>query len=66
MGIDNLWFLIFKKARIKECNSTRKRIFLEKRYWTQIRPDGLIFGCYQVELKSFGKFQIFTKSGNNV
>ena len=39
---------------------------LRTRLWTQIRPDGLIFNVYEDELKSFGIFQVFTKSRNNV
>ena len=37
---------------------------LRSRYWTQIRPDGLIFDPYQGKLKSFRKFENFTKSRN--
>ena len=37
---------------------------LSSRYWTQIRPDGLIFDPYQGELKSFRQFEYLTKSRN--
>ena len=37
---------------------------LSSRYWTQIRPDRLIFDPYQGKQKSFRKFENFTKSRN--
>ena len=53
----NLWFLIFRKARIKECNNTRKTHI----YGTEKRTPLQNFTLIPMVQTVFENFEILTK-----